>query len=116
MPDIYAYGDAARMTLGNGSFGVGLGRARPSKAAVLALGLQPLPSQKACSGLVGQLFWLPVTLTGASGDAQIPIGPIPNDTGLLGGEIYGQFFVLDDLGGLAGAFAASAGLRMRIGG
>ena len=116
VPDIYAYGDSARMTLGNPSFGVGIGQARASKVAVLVLGLQALPSQQACSGLVGQLFWLPATITDARGSGQVPIGPIPNDTGLLGAEIIGQFFVLDDLGGLGGAFATSAGLKMRVGG
>lgn len=102
--------------IGSTTFALAFDAAQPSSPAVLALGVQPLdvPLPGGCRLLVDMLLTLG-SGSDAAGAGAVPLA-IPNGRELLGVPLYGQWFVIDSGGGLFGALAATAGLRVRIGG
>jgi hypothetical protein len=103
--------------LGAASFGVGVEHAAPFANAVLLVSVLPaaVPIDGGCSLLVQpNPFGINATCD-ATGFASLPLG-VPVLPGLLRGELFAQWWILDPGGAAFGALTASDGLRIRVGG
>lgn len=102
--------------IGSATFAVGFDAAQASTPAVLALGAVPLDLTLpgGCRLLVDMLVTVG-TFADATGAGAVPLA-IPNQLGLLGAALYGQWFIVDPGGGLFGTLAMTQGLRVVIGG
>ncbi|HLQ36935.1 MAG TPA: hypothetical protein VK348_03980 [Planctomycetota bacterium] len=108
-------------TAGNLGFRVGVESAAPGRFALLLLAAAPasIPLVGRCTLLVDPQQPFPgfAVVTSVLGRANVPL-PVPNDPGLVGLQVFGQWGI-DDAAGtpwppLAG-LAASRGARIRIG-
>jgi hypothetical protein len=107
---------ASTPAIGSATFAMGFDGAAASSAAVMLLGAVPLDITLpgGCKLLVDSLLSLGAA-SDASGAAALAF-PIPDFGGLLGANLFTQWFILDPGGGLFGALSMTPGLRVVIGG
>ncbi|MFO1051522.1 MAG: FG-GAP-like repeat-containing protein [Planctomycetota bacterium] len=103
--------------LGATSFGISVELGSPLSAGVLLISVLPaaIPIASGCSLLVQPNPFAVVAGCDATGAASIPLG-VPLDRGLLRGELFVQWWLLDPNGAAFGALSSSDGLRIHVGG
>lgn len=114
-PTIGTAGSPNLPILGNATLQVTLANAKSTSLAIFAGSTDPGPLPGACTNLlINPLVFAFTTFTNFSGQAAIAL-PVPNTPSLLCGNLYVQWAVVDNTGGLASLFTLSDGLRMRVG-
>lgn len=118
VPNVLA---AIPANIGNVDFKVGIGAARGSAPAVLAVGTAAAPLGTTFAGVnlniaLPELAQIPIALEGPAGQAGRGFGtilfPLPPEPLLVGGTLFVQWFVIDS-GALFGA-ASSRGAELRF--
>lgn len=104
-------GVGSSRAVGNGAFEVALSHARPNRAALLALGLEPAEAPAAGWTVWNDAQFLFAETTDALGTASRAL-PVPDDPGLAGAPFFVQWAVVDE--DAPGGLAFSDGLALEV--
>jgi len=114
IPEIKTLGIPPIPELGNLSFAIGLGTAKPQAIAVLLLAPQPAAALGPCLPMTQNIVYTAATLTDAFGQGALGL-PVPNLPQLAAINLYYQWVVVDPNGKFFNFAALSNGLRIRTG-
>jgi hypothetical protein len=114
-PAIAPLGAPALPQLPNATFGVQLNNARSFAVSILLASTQAPTAPAACTFLLPGIELVWTAFTDVRGHARVVV-PVPtSSTTLRGLQLFMQWVVLDEEGGLSEFLAATEGLRLRIG-